>query len=1012
MLPDNPFLQLTLPRVHAAVGRLQALLWQEVAPVACSFAGAGAVPVTWEAAHKLKFKSIQLPFHWGRLFDVGWFKLVLPPVLPKGQLYLNWQDQGEGTAYVDGVPYFGFDVAHRHCPLPEAPGEIFMESLCLQSAIWHPEATGLDPQGSKLSRAAIVTRNDLAWETLHDLRTLYDLALEESKAHDPASPPKLSGAGFQPLPNLLSPLYRRVLRTLDDAVNAFDREGLPGLRQSLRNAYRVLEGRTEMVRAVLTGHAHIDLVWLWPERVGEYKTTHTFATMNRLMDAYPEFIFGSSQPAVIESVEKISPRLMRQVRRRIASGRWETLGATLVESDTLMACGEALARSFMLGQQSFAQLQGKASRVLWIPDVFGYSGCLPQIMRQAGVDYFFTTKLTWSNINAFPYSSFVWRGIDGSEVLAHVTQENGYNQTAVPEELRRGARAYRQSDVHEEFLCPTGYGDGGGGVTEEMCERARRMKSLAGLPETAWGRVDDFFDRLAQVRARLPVWQGELYLEYHRGVLTTHGDLKAGFRACERALQTWEAARCASGGGEIDEQPWRRLIFAQFHDYIPGSSIWEVYEEGLPELAAITENALESAARDLGHGESRSLFNPLPVERIHVLEDGSKAVRLLPLTGAPFAELRALEPARPVIATTKKIESGQVRAKFDAKGRVTALAFGENEVPLHGPLGELVLYPDQPHNFEAWDIDRQTLSLGSAVEFPAKASIVQAGGVQGAVEFTRKLGRKSSVSVRYRLDAFQPILHLEYEIDWHEEQTLLKVLFPTAYNGRLARFGAPFGSVRRGQQPGAPSDEAMFESAGSRWAIVMDDADSEGLAFVTEAKYGFSCREGVLGVSLVRSPRVTGEDAGNARLFPEPLRRGAKRPAFSDQGRHVIRLAISLHTAQTPRALLAPMLADTLFTAPLAYTGPATSAGLLGIDGLESVVPCWAKPAADGKGWVLRLHETMGRRGKIRVRLSEGLQAFRSELSEKPSAGAVNEVEVAPYELVSLLIRSKSGPLS
>jgi len=1010
MLPDNPFLQLTLPRVHATLSRLQSRLWQDVAPVACSFAGAGAVPITWESAHKLKFKEIQFPFHWGRLFDVGWFKLVLPSGLPKGPLYLHWHDQGEGTAYVDGVPYYGFDVAHRYCPLPKAPGEIFMESLCLQSAIWHPEATGLDPQGSRLSRAAIVRRDDSAWEALHDLRALYDLALEEHKMHDPAHSPKLTGQGFQQLPYLLSPLFRRLLRSLDDAVNAFDRAGLPGLRQSLRQTYRGFAGHPEMVRAVLTGHAHIDLVWLWPERVGEYKTAHTFSTMNRLMDAYPEFIFGASQPAVIEAVDKMSPGLMRQVRKRMASGRWETVGATLVESDTLMACGEALARSFLLGQRSFTQIQGEPSRVLWIPDVFGYSGCLPQIMRQTGVDYFFTTKLTWSNINAFPQSSFVWRGNDGSEVLAHVTQENGYNQVASLEELRRGARAYRQADVHDEFLCPTGYGDGGGGVTEEMCERARRMKSLAGVPQASWGRIDDFFDRLNKKRARLPLWQGELYLEYHRGVLTTHGELKAKFRACERALQTWEAARCARGGGEIDDQPWRRLIFAQFHDYIPGSSIWEVYEEGLPELAAITENALESAAQDLGHGESRSLFNPLPVERIHVLNDESKAVRLLPLSGAPVAKLTALEPVRPVVANAKKLASASVGVRFDAKGRVTSLTLGETEVSLRGPLGELVLYPDQPHNFEAWDIDRQSLTLGEVVESPATATVVQASDFQGAVEFARKLGRKSSVIARYRLDAFQPIVHLEYEIDWREEQALLKVLFPTAYTGRFARFGAPFGSVRRGQQPGAPADEAMFESAGSRWAIVADDSESEGLAVVTEAKYGFSCRDGVLGVSLVRSPHVTGEDAGHGRLFPETLRRGGKRPAFSDLGRHVIRMAISLHTPQTPRSLLAPMLADILFTPPLPYMGPAASAGLIGIDGLESVVPCWAKPATDGKGWVLRLHETLGRRGKIRLRLAEGLQAFCSDLSELRSQIAPREVKVAPYEIVSLVIRPKSGP--
>ena len=284
-------------------------------------------------------------------------------------------------------------------------------------------------------------------------------------------------------------------------MNAFDVGGVPGLSKSLKEAYKKFAGQSDRIRAVLTGHAHIDLVWLWPERCSEYKATHTFSTMNRLMDIYPEFVFGYSQPASYRAVGRISPRLMGQVKKRIARGSWEPVGATEVESDTLMACGEALARSFILGQKGFERLQGKPSRVLWLPDVFGYCGSLPQIMRQTGVDYFFTTKLTWSNINRFPYSSFIWRGIDGSEVLVHVTQENSYNQNVSPEELRRGARAYRQSDVHDEYLSPTGYGDGGGGVTEEMCERARRVKTLAGMPETAWGRVDKFFDKLNR-RAR------------------------------------------------------------------------------------------------------------------------------------------------------------------------------------------------------------------------------------------------------------------------------------------------------------------------------------------------------------------------------------------------------------------------------------------------------------------------------------------------------------------------------
>ncbi len=1020
MFTDNPFLQLTLPRAAQALVRIKALIWKEGQEVAVSFGGSLERGINFDAAKGLDYQPVKLPFLWGQLFDQGWFRLTLPesPATDPGQTFLFWNDQGEGTLYIDGVPYYGFDVAHRYCPLPPGAREAYVEGLCLQSGLWAPGATGLDPQGSKLTRVVLATRDDLAWEVFHDLQALFDLVREEGKVAQPFNPPTTNGPGYRSPIDNVTVLCRRLLRALDDAVNALDQGGLPAARDVLKATYEKLGGQHEHIRAVLTGHAHIDLAWLWPERCSEYKALHTFSTMNRMMDVYPEFIFGYSQTASYDAVERQSPALMDRVRARIGEGRWESLGATEVESDTLLACGEALARSFVLGQRGFQRLQGKPSRVLWLPDVFGYCGCLPAIMRQCGVEFFFTTKLTWSNINLFPYSSFLWRGTDGSEVLVHVTQDNGYNQVVSPGELRRGARAYRQSDVHDEFLAPTGYGDGGGGVTEEMLERARRYRSLAGLPETGWGRVDTFFEGLNAVRPRLPTYQGELYLEYHRGVLTTHGDLKAAFRACERALQTWEAVRCATGGGEIDEHAWKRLVFAQFHDYIPGTSIWEVYEEGIPELKAIAGNALTMAANELGSGGTAGLFNPLPVERLAFLRDHdgqpTRAVRLPPLSGAPLDTLPALENGTPVRAESWRIESGQVSAEFDDRGRISRLAFGGHEIALRGPLGELMLYPDYPHDFPAWDIDRQSLSLGRAVEEPAETVAAEGGALEGSVSFRRKLGTASSVLVRYRLDAFQPVLHVEYEIDWHEKQTLLKTLFPTAYAGQQARFGAPFGSVLRGQQAGSPEDEARFEGSGSRWAVVSDDG-GEGLGVVTESKYGWSCREGELGLSLLRGATTTGCDPKDVRMFPSAIARprpdGTRRKMCSDQGQHTIRLALCLQGVSGAATANAAALADTLFTPPVTYVAQTANATIsAGFDGLKnggSLVPCWAKPAADGRGWILRLHETLGHRGRAQLRLRNGFRASRTDLSEKPVGDAetyLAELAFQPYELISLRI--------
>ena len=1004
-VPENPFLQTVLPRVNTTLARVGEGIWQKISDVQCAFGGCGPVPCGFAEVKGLKFRPVKLPFSWGRVFDEGWFELHVREWPRDG--YLCWREDGEGTLYADGVPYYGFDVAHRYCKLPPRRARLFMHSLCLQSAIWHPSATGLGAEGSRLTEAAIYRRDDAAWELYHDMIVLADLAREEMGARGILPTPEASnGAGWQPPVESAPVLLRRLLRGLDEVVDALDLRGVDAARKRARELFAWLRGQNERVKAILTGHAHIDLVWLWPERVTAYKGCHTFASMNRLMEIYPEFRFSSTQPALHEAVERVSPALMERVGRRIKSGQWEFSGATYVESDTLMACGEALARGFLLGQKAFTEVNGRPARVLWLPDVFGYSACLPQIMRQTGVDSFFTTKLTWSNINRFPYSSFIWRGPDGAEVVGHVTQETGYNQVVSARELRMASRGHRQSDVHDEFLAPTGFGDGGGGVTEEMCERARRMRSTGGLPEVAWGGVEDFFRRLGKIRGRLPVWQGELYLEYHRGTLTSHSDLKSSFRLAERAWQAWEAVRCATAGRALDDGPWKRMVFAQFHDYIPGSSVWEVYEEGLPELNRLADQSLCSAIDELAKAPGKkdaALFNPLPLPRTLVLEDGKRAVHLPQLAGAPVRQLEPAMPAAPARCGKNFLRAEGVDVELDGNGLIARLAFDGVEIPLRGAAARPVIHPDFPHNFDAWEIDRPALSLER--EFGGFGGVKCAGdgSLRASVSFRGALGEASKAVVTYSIDAFRKVLFIDYDIDWREPCALLRLLFPTAFSGRTARFGAPFGSVLRGQQPGDPRTEAMFESAGSRWMTVEDEGGAVGLSLITEAKYGFSCREGTAGVSILRGAVVTGEDRKASSAVPGGLRRGGERPRFTDQGRHHIRLALAPSGATLPRDEMAAALAETLFGDVLAYEGAAVSAGFLGLRGGDSLVPCWAKPADDGNGWILRLHEVLGRRGEAELLLAPGYAAWRTGLTEKPGA-PLKRIKFGPNELVSVKI--------
>lgn len=995
MVTPHPFPQLVPARVAAALRRLGDQLWLDPRPLPVEATVATVDHRPLEAIRSEPRTRARRGDTWGRLFDQRWCRIELP-VLPTSS-YLQWDDDGEATLWIDGAPHYGFDVAHRRAPLPAGPArEVWVECYCCQSAFWHPDAHGLSPHGSVFSGATLLRRDDEIWAAYHDLKCLYDLAI----ADRPESA-KFSMLGFQPSLWRATPLLRRLLRALNEAINALDSTGVAALRRSLADAYAELQESNPLLRATLTGHAHIDLVWLWPERMGEAKAVHTFASVNRLMDAYPELRFAYSQPASYEAVSRRAPKLAAAVQHRVRSGQWQPTGALYVESDTLLACGEALARSFSIGQEAFTRLRGEPSRLAWLPDVFGYSACLPQIMRLSGVEYFFTTKLTWSAVNRFPYSSFIWRGNDGSEVLTHVTQETGYNAAMQIDELRAAAEGHVQADIHPEYLQPIGFGDGGGGPTEEMCERARRFASLRGVPASSWDQPEAFFDRLTPLRPQLPVYQGECYLEFHRGTYTTQAGVKSAYRAAERALQRSEAVAVATGqDGTGQAAAWRRLVFAQFHDCLPGSSIPDVYAEIVPELRALSDKQ-ERAARARLEATSQAprdcVFNPLPVP--HTLLLNGRVHTLPPLSGTPIDEL-VPEEAAAIQVQAGEITNGRVRARIDEAGHLTQLSVDGKPVNFASPAGRLIAYADNPSAFDAWDIDRHTLALATPVDTPATISTEE-----GAMVVSRAIGRRSHIALRYWLAPGESVLRLTVCLDWQEPETLLKLHFPTVYQNEAVRCGAPFGSVLRSQTPGAAQAEAMWEMPVSRYVSVGDAGERAGFFAVTAAKYGVSCRTGDIAVTLVRSPRLVGYEA-HRPSYPAGLSRHTVASEFSDLGEHVIDLALGCLRPEMPLNEQPAALADLLFTAPWTYRGAPVATCLRAVRS-ESLWPCWAKPEAGGS-WTLRLHEVLGRRGQAEIELAEGWEITPVDLLGNPvgepigQRGVEYRIGYRPYEIVSL----------
>jgi alpha-mannosidase len=487
-----------------------------------------------------------------------------------------------------------------------------------------------------------------------------------------------------------------------------------------------------------------------------------------------------------------------------------------------------------------------------------------------------------------------------------------------------------------------------------------------------------------------------MYLEYHRGVQTTHSDLKSAFRAAERGLQVWEAVRCATGGGPIDEQPWKRVCFAQFHDAIPGSSIAEVYQEMVPELEGIAEHALQQASEELSQADGEAcVFNPLPQPRREVID--GRLVELPPLCGSAVSALPTLE-AEAVSADATTLTNGRVHATFNASGEIESLVVDGEPLAFAEPGGQLWTFPDLPANYDAWDIDRYTLSNGTRHHGAADAQVRhEATGAE--VAFARSLGDLGSIVVRYALRPGDAVLRIDLDLDLRAPATLVKLTFPTEYRGREARYGGPFGSTKRPQWAGPLTNEAMFENPGSRWACLADDDERRGLMLVSEAKYGFGAYEGHLHVSLARTAMVT-----PSRVVGDTTSLAAStgEHAYADLQPHTARLALGRFAADAPRREQPAALADLLFTPVLPYTGHPLDAGLTHLDAPPSLVPAWAKPLGDGR-WTLRLHETLGGRGPLQLALREPWHRTATDLRDQPLDPPRLD-EVSPYQLLSLRI--------
>lgn len=930
-----------LPAVLTQVAELDLEVWH--VPPAPD--GHVAEPVPFADAVTATYEPAAVGDAWGPAWGTSWFRVTgtVPASTrsPELVLDLGWDAVMPGfqaEALVrgsDGAVVKGLNPQSSW--LPARPGErveLYVEAAA-NPTLLGPNRFRPTEQGDRLtagdrplyrvSRAEVCERHEDVSALAADLDVLQGLAA-----------------------SLPEPDARRVelLMAADRALDALDHHDVVGTAGRARaELTEVLaapaRASAHLVSAV--GHAHIDSAWLWPVRETVRKVLRTVANVVHLLDTRDDLVYAMSSAQQWEWVRVNDPVLFERVREHVAAGRFVPVGGMWVESDTNMVGGEAMARQLQVGQEWFAEHLGTTCDEVWLPDSFGYTAALPQLVRQAGCRWFLTQKISWNRVNTFPHHTFWWEGIDGTRVLTHFPPVDTYNSTLSGAELAHAAANFRDKGAARRSLVPFGHGDGGGGPTREMLERARRTADLEGSPQVVVEPPARFFARAEAEYPCAPTWVGELYLEIHRGTYTSQALTKQGNRRSEHLLreaELWAATAAVRGRSrypaEVLADAWRTVLLHQFHDILPGSSIAWVHREAAEtyaRLARTLDGVIDTATAALaGNGHDEVVFNAGPARRDGVVAMGA----------APAPPHGAVAPARD--GDDVVLDNGLLRVRVGADGLVRSvldLRADREVVAPGGAAARLQLHPDTPNAWDAWDLDgfyRHTVQ-----DLPGEVS------VEGDEVVVRYAFGSSTVAQRLTLPADEALLEVSTDVDWHESESVLKLGFDVDVHTDRAHYETQFGHVERPTHENTSWDAARFEVCAHRWVQVGEAG--YGVAVANDSTYGHD---------VSRRPRDGGGTFSTVRLtllraprFPDPR---------TDQGRHVLRCAL------VPGAGVAEAAgAGYRLNLPLRRRTGSPVEPLVRVEGGTALVEA-VRLAVDGSGdVVVRLYEPLGARAAVRV---------------------------------------------
>ncbi|MBO2944275.1 alpha-mannosidase [Paenibacillus sp. F411] len=979
-------------------------------------------------------KQVEIPSHW-----------------QGAEAALVFEAGGEGLLKVNGEPYHGLDRNHWFVPLPAARVGTAPQ---LDIELYDPIPEPVDPLNKQAVIQPVISgiTSRLVWvnepvqNLLHSVKVAYEACrylpeedLRRLRIH-------------KQLTQVMDELYGAADAVLADGqrISAIESKLLDKVRQEKPD-----EGLNGVMHMV--GQSHIDIAWLWPVRETVRKVSRTFSTVTTLMEKYPDFKYSQSQPILYAFVKEHYPELYSKIKSLIAEGRWELVGGMWVEPDLNIPNGESLVRQMLHGQLFYEQEFGKRSDIEWLPDTFGYCASLPQLLKQAGVRYFMTTKLGWNDTNKFPYDLFYWVGIDGTELLSY--QNHGVNEHTLPKDIHEHWQSFGHKDQQDELMLLYGHGDGGGGVTHEMVEYVRRGDLMPGQPKVRFATAADFFQSIEQKQPQLPKWHGDLYLELHRGTYTTHAKNKRYNRYAERLYrdaELWGTMASLDVASALPaqnlEEGWKLILLNQFHDIIPGTAIPEAYETSTAEygrifeigegslknsLAAITAQ-VDVSSRD---GGAYVIYNSLGWSRNETIEiQGGEELRHAavydaqgPLmfdvsqgTGAGVtltiqvkeipgfgyktiwvqpAAVSGSDPAIEAAAIHEDLGEGIdtpfYKLIFNELGEITSWydKLSNRELISAGCVAnELQLFHDRPTYWDAWDIDpRYETKRADQVTLIQKKVLLR-GRVKQVLSFTWKLGQ-SVITQEMTFYEDRRRVDFKTHVDWKEDHKLLKVAFPVDLVASKASYEIPFGALERPTHRNTSWEQAQFEVCGYRWADVSENGF--GVSLLNDCKYGYDIKDGVMRLSLLRAPSWPdvaadrGEHEFTYALYPHE---GSWSQA------HTVREAAELNTPVHIVEALKEAAAST----------PARPAELSWLKlSSRHVILDTVKPAEKGEGTIVRLYESSG--GRETVTLSwpypgirvTSVNLLEDELDQqalKVEDGSIT-LDCKPFEVKSIKIQ-------